>query len=454
MNAPARRHLGFGAVASLTAQLAPLAAMTVLSVVVARRLGPQGTGSVALLTALLEALILLFSVGINSGVTYLVSRGDWGVRSALRQTQRVAATLGLAGVAVGMLFYLLTRHGIFARISLASALIGLVHLPAALGRSFLASLALARQRYEAYAAFELVHSAVILCAGIALTFAFGLIGALIGLAAANFAAWLAAFVWGERFARVVDDQADGSPGRLRAAVSFGVKAWGAGLLQLINYRLDLFLLGAFASRADVGRYSVALSVTALAWVLPSALETVLFPRTADLHGAQLRGEIDLTESDAATARAIRHSVLLLVPAGAIVLLLVLGAIPLLYGSAFARAIGFGLILVPGVLGLSLAKALSAVTTGRGKPEYALWTTAVTVPLTIALYAALIPSFGGYGAAAGSTVSYLASTALALFWFRRATGIPFTVALVPSRRELADYRFALIGARERLRARTG
>ena len=38
-----RRHLGLGALASLIVQVAPLVAVTILSVVVARRLGPSGT---------------------------------------------------------------------------------------------------------------------------------------------------------------------------------------------------------------------------------------------------------------------------------------------------------------------------------------------------------------------------------------------------------------------------
>jgi O-antigen/teichoic acid export membrane protein len=239
---------------------------------------------------------------------------------------------------------------------------------------------------------------------------------------------------------------------LREAAVFGSKAWGATLLQLVNYRLDLFLLAAFVSRADVGRYSVALSVTALAWLLPSALETVIFPRTADLHAAQGRGEIELEESDRATARAVRHSVVLLIPAALLVLLLVVVAVPLLYGPEFMRSVWFGMILIPGVVSLSLGKTLSAVITGRGHPQVALWITAITVPLTIVLYVALIPPFGAFGAAVGSTLSYLSSTALALFWFRRKTHIPLRSALVPSRAELRDYVDALGNVRRRLRPR--
>ena len=64
-------------------------------------------------------------------------------------------------------------------------------------------------------------------------------------------------------------------------------------------------------------------------------------------------------------------------------MLVVVAVPLLYGPEFTKAVWFGLILIPGVVALSLGKSLSAVVTGRGRPHYALWTTLITVPLTIA-----------------------------------------------------------------------
>ena len=217
-----------------------------------------------------------------------------GARAAARLHRRRAR----------LAFFALTRDELFAGISVVSLLLGIGYLPFQLGRGFIAAIALARERYEAYAAIELVRTAVLIAVAVLLTFLIGVDGALIGIAASGVVSYVAAAVWAVRYARVAQEKAQAGGGRLREAMTFGSKAWGATLLQLINYRLDLFLLAAYVARADVGRYSVALSVTALAWVLPAALETVIFPRTADLHAAHDRGEIAATESDAATARAV------------------------------------------------------------------------------------------------------------------------------------------------------
>ena len=85
---------------------------------------------------------------------------------------------------------------------------------------------------------------------------------------------------------------------LRAAMRFGSKTYPANVLQFLNFRLDLFLLNALATTADVGRYSVAVSVTSVMWLLPRALSAVVFPRVAHLSA----GEAARTGSTATWSR--------------------------------------------------------------------------------------------------------------------------------------------------------
>src|SRR5207249_3857654 len=106
-----------------------------------------------------------------------------------------------------------------------------------------------------------------------------------------------------------DTNAD-TPGSFGRAFRFGLQSWGANLLQQINYRFDVLILGAFAATGDVGVYSVALTLTATAWVLPQGLQTVLFPRVAGLDETTRAGDMSIEESDAGLAKAIRHGVLL------------------------------------------------------------------------------------------------------------------------------------------------
>jgi O-antigen/teichoic acid export membrane protein len=204
-------------------------------------------------------------------------------------------------------------------------------------------------------------------------------------------------------------------------------------------RLDLFFVAAYASAAQVGKYSVAVAVTGIGLVLPQALGTAVLPRTAILKGASARGEVHTGDADVSDARACRHTVLMIPLSALVVLVLLFAAIPIFYGSEFHRSIGLGLILLPGVLALGLAQVMTAIVQGRGRADYALYSVLLTVIPTVAGYALVIPDAGATGAAVVSLCCYLASAVVAYWFFHRETGIPARRALLPSAEEFRAYR---------------
>jgi O-antigen/teichoic acid export membrane protein len=446
-----RRHLGAGAALSVVVQGGPLLAAGVLSIVIARTIGPSGNGHFALLVTLTGIAVMVFSLGLTAGLTYEVSRGRWSVARAGRSSYAAALALGLAGFAVALGVFALLHGSVFQGIGFDLAVLALASLPPVLAYQYADAILLARERYESYAGLELSHSATLLVVSVGLVIPFGLVGAVIGLPAAGLVGAVVGVILLVREARR-SPVADVGAGSLPRAVRFGLQAWGANLLQQVNYRIDVIILGGFATARDVGVYSVALTLTGIAWVLPQALQTVLFPRTASLEEATLAGDVLQEESDAALAKAIRHSVLVSVPGAIIVAFLLLVAVPLLYGSKFHQTIGLGFVLLPGVTLLGIGKVLSSALAGRGHPRYALYVGVVVTPLTLALYFGLIPVFHEWGAAVASSISYAATALLLLVFFRRVTRIGLAEAFLPRREEVADYRGLMRLARVRRQSR--
>jgi O-antigen/teichoic acid export membrane protein len=177
---------------------------------------------------------------------------------------------------------------------------------------------------------------------------------------------------------------------------------------------------------------------------------VLLPRTADLDAAVKKGEIPASESDATAARAVRHGVLLMLPTAAVLAILML-LVPFLYGDRFSDSVALGMILIPGIAARGLARVVNPITSGRGYVRYPLYVGLMTAPPTIGLYLLLIPPLDATGAALASTASYLMTSLLSIGYFRRATKIRLRDALIPSRDDVRDYRFALGQAREYLRS---
>ncbi|HEU0023318.1 MAG TPA: polysaccharide biosynthesis C-terminal domain-containing protein, partial [Thermoleophilaceae bacterium] len=277
--------------------------------------------------------------------------------------------------------------------------------------------------------------------------AFGLTGAVAGVTASHVVVAAGMYLWGaRRFGAAPPGWLRETVARAREAIAFGLRANLGNILQLFNYRADLFVLNAVVSQGEVGRYAVATSVTALGQLMPRALASVVMPRVAALDAATERAHLDMV-----VVKSVRHAVLIAV---AVSVLLALGLllVPVVYGSGFEGAIVLGLLLIPGISLVGVGGVLSATIVGKGKPQYSLYNVLVVTPPTLAMYALLIPPFGAQGAAIASSVSYAATTLIAWLFFRRVTGLGVDV-LRPGAGELEDYRLLMGRIRRRLRGGT-
>lgn len=443
--APRRRGLVFGTSASFAAQLAGVGSTALTGVVIARLLGPSGTGTYALLSNLTAALILLAGVGLATGITLEAGRGGWSLASALSGAQLAAIPLGLGGALLGLCIYSVTSGSLFTGVGYALIAAPLISVPFGLAGIFAGAIAVARRLYSKYALIALSNPLLTLVGVAALTVPWGLTGAVVGSAmgtmlSASIAVCLLRHDR-DRARNSAPEVEQGKPAQphLRRAFKLGVKGWGGDLLQFLNYRLDLFVVAAYASRGSVGQYSVALSLTGLGWLLPNAIASVFMPRVASLDAAAARNEVSQQTASEASARMVRHSVLVEIPTVLMLSVTLVFFLPVLFGAQFRPAIDLGFLLLPGVVALGVGKVLSAAVIGRGHTIYSLYSALLTVPPTVLLYFFLIPRWGATGGAIASSISYCLSTGMSIYFFKHASVAPLRAALVPRRSELEDYR---------------
>lgn len=435
--AAGRRSLAGGAVRAAYGQLATAAAGALTTVLAARLLGVSELGSFALAQTLLLMLLALGTLGLEQGISYGVASGAWAARTAYTQTQLVGANIGIAAAFAGLAARVACPSA-FQGLSILLTEATLVALPFALSWLYASYLALALDRYEVYA-YAPALQAVLSTAGVAgLGAAFGLDGAVAALPLSHA---LTALVIGLRTARIAPPGKDSDSGAaFRRALRFGLNAYAANALTFLSYRLDMFLLSAAATRADVGRYAVAVTATSALWLVPRALSGVVLPRVAALDaGAQAE------RRDAVEQRSVRHVALVVWASAAALALGMVLLIPPVFGSGFRPAIGLGLILLPGAAAVAIAGAAAATVVGRGQPRYSLRTALISTPVAIVLYAALIPPLEATGAALGSTIAYCLSLAVLSVYYRRVTGRSLWPLLLPTRAEIGDLR-RLIRAR--------
>jgi O-antigen/teichoic acid export membrane protein len=444
------RPLSSGAVYSAGAQVVAAIAGALTTVVVARLLGPSGAGSYAVAATLFFMLLTFGTLGLDNGLIYYVSSRLWAPRDAWRRSALVAFTLGLcvAGLGLGAKFIF---GSAFQGLSTPLAIATVLSIPFALCWTYGAAVSLARDRYEAYAAAPASQAAIaLLFVGIGGAVS-GLEGAVVGYALSQVVVAAGVTLYNRRAIPVDPPGVPAGREPLRGAFSFGARAYAANALQFFNYRLDLFILNSVATSAEVGYYSVAIAATTAMWLLPQALSAVIVPRVAALGAAADKDSLEYREL--VETKSLRHVTLIMfvsaiLLAGALVLL-----VTIVYGPAFEPAVKLGLILLPGVTLIGIAGIYMATIVGRGFPTYSLIVAVVTTPITIGLYAWLVPEFEGTGAALASSISYTITFVLSAFFYKRVTGRGALAVLVPTRSELADYKVAWHAARARLSSRS-
>ncbi len=406
--------------------------------VVARSLGPVGTGAYASASTLLAVLFPLSVLGLDIGIAYYVSQRSWSPFDALADIRFASLALGLAAALVGIAAWAVVPEAFRGLDFLLIATIAMA-VPPALLWVLTSTVALAVGRYAAAGAPAAGSAILTLVLTIVLTLTDGVVGSVIALTVGQVTTAAGVLIWakrrhGEREWSPRDPESS-QVHRLLRATRFGFPVYTSQAMQVLNNRLDLFLVIGFAGAAAGGRYGVALSLTAALLLVPRAVSMVLLPRLA-----QLSGVVDAdAERRVMEGRALRHVVIVNFLAALGMALFLILLVPILYGSAFEQATVLGLILVPGTVALGLANTLSSSLVGRGRNECARSVAFTVTPITLVLYMLVIPTLHATGAAVASTISYTLTFLMWARFYRRHVNPNLAAVMRPSTGEFVDYR---------------
>jgi len=196
------------------------------------------------------------------------------------------------------------------------------------------------------------------------------------------------------------------------------------VVLLISYRVELIVLDRSRGIAQVGVYSIAVQTAEMLWLIAGALATAVTAPALQDDDKQAASLIART-----SVKALVYSVAVAVAVGA--------AVPYLFspllGHAFSGAATPLRLLLPGVAVYAPVTTLVVyLSVRRGRPRLSLAVSVVGLVGTLIAALVLIPRYGASGAAAASSIGYLAGAALATVFFVRLARIPVAeVATHPS-----------------------
>lgn len=204
-----------------------------------------------------------------------------------------------------------------------------------------------------------------------------------------------------------------SVGLARKTVALGLR-YHVGMVSLfLLFRVDILLLNAQMSKAQVGLYALAVTLVELTYILSDSLAQVVLPR-------QVMGS--LADAGVFTARVIRVNFLGAVGSLTAVLFLGPWLVPITFGEAFAGSLPAVISLAPGIVALATIRAVGGFLIRLDRPWVVSSATVAAMLVNVALNLLLIPNLGIVGSGIASSAAYIMLAVFYLGWLLRASGL--------------------------------
>jgi O-antigen/teichoic acid export membrane protein len=402
-----------------------LGANLLSGIVIARALGPDGRGVTVALATVTQLVGYLFASGVAQSLSYFIARRPDDGPTLL--TTWVLMLIPLTALAIGITELLLPT--IFATDGEQAIAIGrwfVFTIVLVIGLELNYGLLLGSQDFLVY---NVLRFAQPLLAALSLAVLWAL-DALTVERTMVAATASTAIVLTVGLGRAVVRIGVGRPApRLGlAGLWFGVRGQGQTLAANITARLDVAMLPAFVTAANVGLYSVATNISLIVYQLSNTFAGLVLPAAAS---DPERGPIKVVGSLWAS---------LLVAAGVAIALAVFGRplLGLVYGDRFRDAVEPLLLLLPGAVLFAGSSILAAGVFAAGRPFTATIPQILGMVVTVVGLVLFLPVGGITAAAIVSTVSYATVFLFTLIAYKRVAALPWRSFLPsPARlRELA------------------
>jgi len=398
------------------------------SIILARVLGPGGKGAYALIILIPVLLTKVGDLGVGIANVYFIGKKKYNVSAIASNSLISAFVMGIILITFFLVLSGYLRNTFLKEINPTYLLIVACALPFALLVSYFGAILLGENKIWKFNLVNILHS------GSLLGFLFilllvvkgGLFGATLSWMLSVIVAATGCIFLVRKLAKI---NLFLNFKLFRDSIKFGVKGYLGNVVQLLNYRLDMFFVNFFLGVTFVGYYSIAVLLAETLWYLPGSVGTVLFPKVSSIKP-------DMANQ---LSPKICRNTLFITLLGSL-LFFGLGKVVILaaFGARFLPALRPLQILLPGIVALSIPKVLSFDLTGRGKPLINTYAAAISLGINIPLNLLLIPKWGINGAAFASTVAYVVAAGIVLLAFLKISKNSLSDTIIIKTSDLKTY----------------
>ena len=374
------------------------------SVVIDRVLKPEGRGVIEMFMVYPMFVLAFGELGVRQAAAHFIGQQTYKERditSSVTALFFISAPIALIIIFIGYLHANLFRYGIF--IPLCFGLMTFVALFQRYGSGiFLGKKEVQKLNYVQ------VTNQIALFFGV-LIFVWALSGSVRGAAIAyllaQFLATILVLYWLIPTSNLKPRWVSPIP---QALMKKGLIYSCSLLVLVLNYRVDVVMLGNMRPELSVGLYAVGVNICEVLKQIPLSIGVVLFSHATTWKADAI--DKSLKKIAIATRVLLFFSII-----GAIVLVAVAGRlIPLVYGVEFTGSVPAIYFLAPGIIMLNAFVTLNLFMSGQGKPEIVIYSFIPALLVNIILNVFLIERYDFVGAAAASSLSYSLGLAIYLW----------------------------------------
>ncbi len=252
-----------------------------------------------------------------------------------------------------------------------------------------------------------------------------------GLILSNALIWMWSF-WllfdlGEKIKLTIDRQL------INQLMAYGGLAQLANILQFANYRISYYYFmnrQATDAVAELGKYSIAVSIAESVWIIGQSLATVQFSRLSNIEDPHLRRKI--------TVRMFKFNFLLNLLAVLILLCIPSWLYQIVFGGKeFGVVSTYIYWLALGIFMLGTSTSISAYFGGRGKYLPAVISSLIGNVMTLFICVFFMQEWGAIAAAVAASLSYTLVAMYFLLCFLKEEKLSLS-AVIPGLKEIQLY----------------
>lgn len=395
---------------TLATRIAVFVCAIIVSIYVARYMGPEAKGAYSLLVQTISIAIMVSMMGIDNAVIYFLSHKE-GLAKVYSNILSYTLFVGLA-ITCALFLSIRPIESLFLKgIDQKLVLIMIATIPFMLFTKLSISVIVGLDKIMQFNLFKIASSAV----GLAGFFVAVLIlnwGVMGAMASILFTEIFMSAVYLYIISKETVIRLGFDVTFIKKLFSYGIRGFLGSLILVLIFKIDYYVLNIFSSIRDVGLYSISVGLGELIFFIPEALGVILFPKLAGM---------DHEERDKKTVRLLRFFFLVLGIAASIMFIFSDRVILFIYGAQYSSSVPLLKIMIPGFFLMSFYFFYFSYFYSKGKPGAVTSILLITAVIKIALSLVLIPKFGVTGASYSTLVTYLISGMIFIFIFLRHSG---------------------------------